>query len=120
LFQVIEVNYGALSVVGALVACHGALAAQPLKKIIVYSSLLALSWIILAHNSFLALEYLLSYTVSLGALTSLFVLGRNEGLVEREYSGNSLFSVAAFGAALFSLGGVPPLIGFYFKINILF
>jgi len=101
------------------VAVVGAAREVDYKKILVYSSVLRLGWILTAERAFCGLVFLGVYRLGLRVLTSIFNSVRSGGLVRVQNVSLSNSSNLIIFIALLSLIGVPPLLGFYPKLILL-
>ncbi len=103
-------------ILGVVVSCVGGLQALQLGALLVYSSLLRMSWILRGFSFNLGLLILIIYGLGLALLT-----GQQAELEEggpASYSWKNVANAARHYSwfALLSLRGVPPLAGFFPKL----
>ena len=90
-----------------------------LKRLIGYSSILNVSWLIAASWSWRSLSLFFSlYFIRIGAL-SIYLATEGKGLIFDVKSILSYREALAIGGILLSLAGAPPFLGFWGKLVIL-
>jgi formate hydrogenlyase subunit 3/multisubunit Na+/H+ antiporter MnhD subunit len=106
-------------VLGVIVAVRGASGAAQIKTLLVYSSVLGLSWIIARADFYLRGLFLFRYSLSF-----LVIALREAGEFRARVPGVarstlSDFSVWCLFVALLSIAGIPPFLGFFVKLCLL-
>ena len=116
-----------ISGVSMLVGAFGALAQNNLKRLLAYSSIANIGYALVAlavggqEGGSALLYFMVLYVVaSLGLFAGVLAMRRRGGMVEdlRELSGlskNHMGVAIALTALIFSVAGIPPLIGFFGK-----
>lgn len=104
--------------VGILVRAAGRLGQANLKKILAYSSLFSLRWILAGIRAYWGIWFLAAYSGALGgavlSLSRLRATTLSEALCYMQSTTLFLFLVS-----LLRLAGIPPLLGFFAKVSML-
>nr|YP_009433270.1 NADH dehydrogenase subunit 2 [Carcinocoris binghami]AGO28039.1 NADH dehydrogenase subunit 2 [Carcinocoris binghami] len=97
-----------------IVGAIGGLNQTSMKKIMAYSSISHLGWMIMCmkFNNQLWLTYLSIYTVMIFMLTIMFKFYSSNFLNQMNFYNLSFMESTAISISLLSLGGLPPFIGF--------
>ena len=102
--------------IGSIVRVIGALNQMELKTILVYSSVLRLSWMFISQSFEGAYIFLLVYSIRIFFIS---------WIASERFLGNKDFSYRNFSTSvaiffwLVNMAGLPPLMGFYAKINLI-
>ena len=108
------------TIISCIIRIIGIWSQKFLKKIIAYSSINHLSWIILSllNKSFTWILYLIIYSIVLSSLFIFFNLINLNSLYQINYTVSSSISLIII-LNIWSLGGLPPLLGFFPKLLII-
>nr|YP_009019487.1 NADH dehydrogenase subunit 2 [Amphiascoides atopus]AHB52770.1 NADH dehydrogenase subunit 2 [Amphiascoides atopus] len=111
---------GAVALIGVMVASWGGMVTSQLKVMLIYSSVLGVAWMISSQSYSLALFFLFAYMVAF------YYLGHLLWSMEAQTSGElgtwGLSSISRVGVFLsfLSMAGMPPFLGFFPKIFIIY
>lgn len=107
-------------ILGLLVRCLGGLQARQLQILLVYSSLLAICWILRRLGMSLGLLFLGVYSLSLILLASQQTTQQERGPHNFTWKGAKRHRGLLALFALLRISGIPPLAGFVVKILVAF
>nr|QTZ18994.1 NADH dehydrogenase subunit 2 [Manota sp. WQY001] len=109
--------YIPMIILSALIGAIGGINQTSIKKIMSFSSINHLSWMLLAmiYNEYLWLFYYLIYTILSFSLVYLFYIFKLNYLNQLFYSYNYLILNIFFFISFLSLSGLPPFLGFISK-----
>ena len=107
-------------ILGAGLAIWGGIITSEVKPILVYSSILGLSWIMARQSFFLCLLFLMAYIVRLYYLRRVFwALERQANSEVGIWDADALMRVGIF-IRFVRMAGIPPFLGFFPKIIIIY
>nr|ANS72673.1 NADH dehydrogenase subunit 2 [Spongicola levigatus] len=106
------------AIVSALVGAMGGLNQTSLRKLLTYSSINHMAWMLMAitMSELMWIIYLFTYSLMVSTITYLFFSQQSfyiSSLISNK--NNSMFMKMITFMSLFSLGGLPPFTGFFIK-----
>nr|YP_009731693.1 NADH dehydrogenase subunit 2 [Anchistus australis]QHR79566.1 NADH dehydrogenase subunit 2 [Anchistus australis] len=109
------------SILSALAGAIGGLNQTDLRKLLAYSSINHLSWLLasLCIDSLLWISYLLVYCLISGSILFMFYNSKSMHMNQLLLSPTSVMNKIVMFMSLYSLGGLPPFLGFLPKLIIL-
>nr|UPL65868.1 NADH dehydrogenase subunit 2 [Thaumastocoris safordi] len=117
-----NMNMNLFIIMCIMVGAMGSLGFSSMKLIMAYSSINHLGWMMasIKYSSYIWILYMIIYTLMMSQLTMFFIKNNIKNVNQFNYYKDNKSNKMMIMLQLLSMGGLPPMIGFWMKISVIY